>query len=285
MPSQAEERFSPQFSSLVLRRLHTPADYSACLALQKETWGDSFAECVPPSLLMVSQKIGGVAAGAFDENGKLLGFVFGLTGVKDGRLVHWSDMLAVRPEYRDHGLGRKLKHYQQQLVREIGVGVIYWSYDPLVARNAHLNLNHLGAHVTEYVPDMYASDAVGTLYRGLSMDRFIVAWEILHEPDEAASSRRMHATRARFAVAPIANDLPSAMIPNSTLPRAAELRVEIPDDIQATKEKDLEEAKVWRATSRRAFLFYFEHGYRVEGFYRDDASGRCFYGLSASVRE
>ncbi len=282
MPSPAENRFSEELSSLVLRRLHTHEDYSACLALQKETWGDSFAECVPPSLLMVSQKIGGVAAGAFDEHGTLLGFVFGLTGVKDGRLVHWSDMLAVRPEFRDHGLGRKLKHYQQQLVREIGVEVIYWSYDPLVARNAHLNLNHLGARVTEYVPDMYASDAVGTLYRGLSMDRFIVAWDILRAPPEADRAQR--ATRERFAAAPIANEQASAMKSNSTPPRTAALRVEIPDDIQAVKTHDLEQAMFWRATSRQAFLFCLEHGYHVEGFYRDDASGRCFYGLTATAR-
>ena len=52
------------------------------------------------SILLVAQKVGGVAAGAFDGQGKLMGFVFGLTGVENGAIVHWSDMLAVRPEPR-----------------------------------------------------------------------------------------------------------------------------------------------------------------------------------------
>ena len=75
----------------------------------------------------------------------MLGFVFGMTGVQDGRLVHWSDLLAVRPEARDRGLGRRLKLYQRSLVAELGVTRMLWTYDPLVARNAHLNLNALGA--------------------------------------------------------------------------------------------------------------------------------------------
>jgi len=258
---------------MILRRFNSHEDYRACLALQKQTWGDSFTECVPPSLLMVSQKIGGVAAGAFDEDGTLLGFVFGLTGVKDGRLVHWSDMLAVRPEYRDHGIGLRLKRYQEQLVRELGVETILWTYDPLVARNAHLNLNRLGARVTEYVPDMYASDAPGMLYRGLSMDRFIVAWDIL-QTEEPEGAQRTRAAQSLFAAAPIVND--AAM-----LPLVAAVRIEIPHDIQAVKAQDEERAQAWRASTRRAFMFYLERQYRVAGFYREAESGRGYYGLAA----
>ncbi len=256
---------------MILRRFDSHEDYRACLALQKQTWGESFAECVPPSLLQVSQKIGGVAAGAFDESGALLGFVFGLTGVQDGRLVHWSDMLAVRPEYRDHGLGLRLKRYQQQLVRELGVETILWTYDPLVARNAHLNLNRLGARVTEYVPDMYASDAPGALYRGLSMDRFIVAWNVLETEEDGA--QRMRAAQNRFALAPIVNDA-------ALLPLVEAVRVEIPHDIQAVKAQDEERAQAWRASTRRAFIFYLERQYRVAGFYREEESGHCFYGMT-----
>ncbi len=259
---------------MILRRFNSHDDYRACLELQKQTWGDSFAECVPPSLLQVSQKIGGVAAGAFDESGALLGFVFGLTGVQEGRLVHWSDMLAVRPEYRDRGLGLQLKRYQQQLVRELGVEKILWTYDPLVSRNAHLNLNRLGAAVTEYVPDMYASDAPGTLNRGLSMDRFIVAWDLFQTKEEEAE-QRLQSAHARFNSAPIVNDL-------AELPLAAFVRVEIPHDIQAMKEKEETRAQAWRASTRRAFMFYLERQYRVEGFYREADSGRGFYGLTTA---
>src|SRR5690554_3674198 len=142
---------------VVVRRPATLEEFRACVELQRETWGAGFDECVPAAILKVSQRVGGVTAGAFDGEGRLLGFVFGLTGLERGRPVHWSHMLAVRPEWRDVGLGRRLKAYQREAVRGLGVDTILWTFDPLVARNAHLNLNRLGVQVVEYVPDMYGA--------------------------------------------------------------------------------------------------------------------------------
>src|SRR3954469_25481170 len=84
-----------------IRPLSTLDELRACVELQRETWGSTFSDVVPASILKVSQRIGGVAAGAFAPDGRLVGFVYGMTGVERGRLVHWSDMLAVRPEARD----------------------------------------------------------------------------------------------------------------------------------------------------------------------------------------
>jgi len=278
---------------VILRRLSTHEDYKACVALQKETWGGDFVECVPPAILMVSQKIGGVTAGAFDASGKLLGFVFGMTGVKDGRLVHWSDMLAVRPEVRDLGLGQKLKLYQRELVRETGVKAIYWTYDPLVARNAHLNLNRLGVKVSEYVPDMYGEDMAGELNRGLGTDRFVVEWDISEErvaKGDSAPLQKNHMEAERgerrahpqfIILGPVVNteqdddDSPSPIV--TELPDAAMVRVEIPDDIQLVKAASLQRAGEWRASTRHAFMFYLQRGYEVSGFFRDRESNRCFY--------
>src|SRR5439155_18272081 len=147
----------------------------ACVALQRETWGETFSDVVPASILKVSQRIGGVEAGAFDDGGNLLGFVYGLTGVERGRIVHWSDMLAVRREARNLGLGRRLKEHQRQVVRDLGGVVIYWTFDPLISRNAHLNFNRLGVRLAEYVEDMYGTtDSV--LHGGMPTDRLVVAW-------------------------------------------------------------------------------------------------------------
>src|SRR3954453_23974488 len=158
-----------------IRPLRTLDELRACVSLQRETWGNEFTDVVPTSILKVSQRVGGVAAGAFDDENALLGFVYGLTGVERGRIVHWSDMLAVRPEARNIGLGRRLKEYQRQFVRELGASVIYWTFDPLVARNAHLNFNRLGVRLTEYVEDMYGvTDSV--LHGGMATDRLVVAW-------------------------------------------------------------------------------------------------------------
>src|ERR671914_879951 len=101
----------PAAGALEIRPLRTTQELLACVDLQRATWGDEFSDLVPASILKVSQRVGGIAAGAFDGDGRLLGFVFGLTGVEDGRVVHWSDMLAVREEARNAGIGRRLKEF------------------------------------------------------------------------------------------------------------------------------------------------------------------------------
>lgn len=94
-----------------LRPMTTEAEFAACVQMQKDIWGDGYGELVPPVILQIVQKVGGVAAGAFTDDGTLAGFVFGITGVKDGRLVHWSHILAVLPELRNSGVGALLKEY------------------------------------------------------------------------------------------------------------------------------------------------------------------------------
>src|ERR1041384_8789896 len=94
-------------STIDVRPLATREELQACVGLQRETWGASFSDTVPASILKVSQRVGGVALGAFGDGGRLLGFVFGLTGVERGAIVHWSDMLAGRSEARNLGGGRR----------------------------------------------------------------------------------------------------------------------------------------------------------------------------------
>ncbi|RMD57336.1 hypothetical protein D6833_14090 [Candidatus Parcubacteria bacterium] len=267
---------------VTFRRLQTHEDFEACVALQKATWGQQFQECVPPAILMVAQKVGGVTAGAFDPAGRLVGFVFGLTGVKESRLVHWSHMLAVVPELQGEGLGYRLKLFQRELLLDVGVEVIYWTYDPLVARNAHLNLNKLGVQVEEYVPNMYGDDTGSDLHRGIGMDRFVVAWHIADERVKRLLEGKGE-EQAQGTDAPVVNtalDENGAAAPiERDLPRAPAVRVEIPSDITVIQQTSLDLAAKWRASTRRAFLYYQEKGYGVDSFYRDRQSGRCFYLL------
>jgi predicted GNAT superfamily acetyltransferase len=258
---------------IVIRRVETQAEYEECVRIQDETWGAGFSERVPSAILKVSQYLGGVTAAAFDSaaaDARILGFVFGMTGIRDGQLVHWSDMLAVRPEARDHGIGRRLKLYQRSLVAELGVTQILWTFDPLVSRNAHLNLNALGARVTDYVPDMYGADTGSELHQGIGTDRFVVAWEVRGDVSGAAGQRgggagsgdgRGEAGRRGRGDA-----------------RGTEILVEIPQDIQQLIVADPAAALRWRESTRPAFLRLLADGYRVAGFERSPAGG--FYRLT-----
>jgi predicted GNAT superfamily acetyltransferase len=245
----------------VLRELRGQAELDEAVRLQEETWGAGFTERVPAAMLLVGQKIGGVSAGAFTPAGALIGFVFGLTGVKNGRLVHWSDMLAVRAEGRGRHLGEALKHYQRERCRAIGVETMYWTYDPFVARNAYLNLNRLGATIDQFVPDMYGTNTNSPMHGSLGTDRFVAAWAVSTEPVP------MSGDPALLAGVPVAGG-PPGIAPDSThpLPDADVVAVAVPNDYHALLGRDLELARAWRASARRAFVNYLGNGWHVSAF-------------------
>ncbi len=227
-------------SGVVLRDLAGQAELEAAVRLQEETWGAGFRERVPASILLVAQKTGGVAAGAFAPGGELLGFVFGISGVRDGRLVHWSDMLAVRPEHRGRGVGEALKRYQRERCRRIGVETIHWTFDPLVARNARLNLLRLGARVDEFVVDMYGT-ATGSPLHPLGTDRFVVSWPVRREPVPLPSDPAL------------LDGIPQAAVP-------------VPRDLGALLAGDLQRARRWHASVRRALADHLGKGWEVRAF-------------------
>ncbi|MDQ3699175.1 MAG: hypothetical protein M3373_14315 [Gemmatimonadota bacterium] len=259
---------------ITLRRVETLGEYQECVAIQEETWGADFTELVVPTILRIAQTLGGVCAGAFGPDGRMLGFVFGMTGLKGGRLAHWSDMLAVRPEARGAHLGEHLKHYQRHLVRAIGVETMYWTFDPLVARNAHLNLTRLGARAVEYVPDMYGSNTGSPIHGALPTDRVVVAWDLTR-----LASPTPRPSRPGLLVNPVALDGLPAL---NGLLDAPVVRIAVPQDLETERN---ERRAVWRAVTREAFTSYLARGYEVVGFWRGDGSHLPYYELSPRQRE
>ena len=186
---------------VTIRGLAGWGDLAACLDVQQAVWGDDPRELVPPIVLEATLCAGGLLGGAVDAGGRLLGFVYGMPAVRSGRLAHWSHLLAVRPEARRLGLGLALKRWQRERLREQGIDRAYWSYDPLLAGNAHLNLNLLGARAVEYVEDMYGDEVQGTA----GSDRFIVEWAL----DAPAAPPRV-------AAAPVVLGLGDEALPDSS---------------------------------------------------------------------
>lgn len=267
-------------NSIVVRSLDSHADLLACVALQQATWGKQFRELVPPAMLLVVENMGGILAGAFD-GGRLVGFVFGVTGLKDGRLAHWSHMLAVDERLRDRGIGRRLKQYQRDRLAAMGVDRMYWTYDPLVARNAHLNLNRLGARVFEYVRDMYGDDPASTMDAVIGTDRFVVEWDLAAPPptsQDGQMDRRTDGQTDRGTDRPPIIDLES-----DELPEIDPLGVAIPADIHELTERRPDEARAWRAATRRAFEHYLPGGYRVTRLDTAPDTDRSYYVLERSA--
>jgi predicted GNAT superfamily acetyltransferase len=225
----------------MVRDLQNDKDFAACVALQKQTWGEGFTEIVPATMMRIAQKLGGIAAGAF-ENEQLVGFVFGLTGLKDGAVIHWSDMLAVDTEHRNQGIGEELKRYQREQLLTRGINRMFWTFDPLDSKNAHLNFNHLGVYAREYVVDMYGT--TDSPLHATGTDRLVVTWDLDAPPRKQA--------------------------------RATSHKIAIPLNIH---ELDHATAKQWRERTREQFLRYLPK-YVVTGFTKRDNAG--YYTLTSA---
>ncbi|MDH5196513.1 MAG: hypothetical protein OEY20_04620 [Gemmatimonadota bacterium] len=250
-----------------IRDLVSHADFAACVTLQRTTWGDDFRELVPPAMLQVSAKMGGIVAGAFMGE-HLIGFVYGITGLRNGRLAHWSHMLAVADSWRDRGIGQRLKDYQRAALLAVGIDRMIWTFDPLVARNAHLNLERLGARVLEYVRDMYGDNPMSRTDSVIGSDRFVVEWTLT---GGGTAERRNGGTTVSHASAP------TITVSADPLPEEPVVRVAVPGDIQVLKQRDPDQALAWRASTRRAFEHYLPRGYAVAGFERGAPGSHAAY--------
>jgi len=260
-----------------------------CVAIQERTWGPDFGEIVPAAILWVAVRTGGVVAAAYDGAGTMVGFVFGVSGYRAGRPLHWSDMLAVLPEARGRGVGLALKRHQRQVLLENGIEDVYWTFDPLESRNAHLNFVRLGVLATEYIRDCYGVSR-SPLHAGLPTDRLVAHWQLVSDRVQ----RRMEVGNgqdggdAGHAVGdPVgagaggrsraAEEVQSLPLINegSGAPRldldAALVRMRIPGDIQRLKEQAPEEALRWRQVTREALEAYLGRRYAVVDLVRENA--------------
>ena len=209
-------------------------------------------------MLDITAKMAGVVTGAFGDDGTLYGFVYGITGFRRGEPAHWSHMLAVRPEARDRGIGRRLKRAQRRELLTHGVKTMYWTFDPLVARNAHLNINLLGTRIDEFVPDMYG-DSDSKLHQ-LGTDRFIVRWDLMDDSPVTGSGR------ATGDDARPTGDQPEADNPHA-------IKVPIPSDIEAVQARSFEDAIAWRRSTRRSFNRLRDGSWEVAAFVPGDEQG------------
>ena len=264
-----------------IRPLTTIDDCRRVVALEREVWGYTDAEdVVPPPVLIVSIKRGGILLGAFDDAAGLKGFVYSLPSIVGGRAAQWSHMLGVAADARGSGLGLRLKAAQRQAALDMDIDLVEWTYDPLQSANAHLNFARLGVVVEEYAVNIYG-DSSSPLHRGVPTDRFVAAWRLRepHVERRMAAASGLLARDSSVAAAPVVN--PSAEGTRWRTPGRADLSldarrllVEIPVGFSGMLSAEPALALEWRMTTREIFSRYLTNGYRVVDFFRGAAAGQ-----------
>jgi predicted GNAT superfamily acetyltransferase len=283
-----------------LRILETPEEMLIIENLQRTIWPGSEVDIVPAHLLLAVIHNGGLVIGAIStEDGDSIdqntpstdltfaGFVFGFPGfyqTPDGpRLKHCSHMLGVDPDQRDKGIGFSLKRAQWQIIRHQGLDLITWTFDPLLSRNAYLNITKLGAVCNTYQREVYGEMRDG-INAGLPSDRFQVDWWVNTQRVNRRLSRKARrpldfahylAGGAKVinpsvidelgSPRPVTIDVESHWVSITGESRPI-LLVEIPSDFNALKVKNPILALEWRIHSRLLFEALFATGYLVTDF-------------------
>jgi len=209
-------------------------------ALFAEVWGGD-RDPMPAALMRALAHSGNYVVGLFDRE-RMIGASVAFFAAPATRSMH-SHVTGVLPEYQSQGLGRALKQHQRSWALARDVGHITWTYDPLVARNAHVNLTVLGARATEYLVNQY-----GAMYDGVNLggdsDRLLVSWALASPPVATPTDERVVAV------------------------------VEIPADIETLRREAPDDAAAWRMRVREQFAALLADGLVVGGF--DTARGYLF---------
>lgn len=265
---------------MIIRELHSIPDYRAVMTLEHDIWGYGDPEdAVGIPMFVITIKRGGILLGAYDGP-RLIGFVYALAGLKDGRPMLWSHMLGVVDGYRATGIGRELKLAQRRLALARGIDLMEWTFDPLQTVNAHLNFRRLGAVAAEYHVNVYGESS-STLHRGNPTDRLIAQWwmrspRVARIADAAPGTPPFPAAGQGdpFADAePVLErrDGPGGADPS--VPRldsqGPRLTVAVPAGFTAMLEGQPSRAAAWRMATRDVFAHYLGRGYVVEDFVFD----------------
>jgi predicted GNAT superfamily acetyltransferase len=231
-------------TDVTFRDLSGMAEFRLAEDLQRQVWGEGDLPD-PADLMMVIQAEGGLVGGAFVE-GRLVGYIFGFP-TRDPQVQH-SHRLAVHESARGLGLGVRLKLYQRDWCLARGIAHVRWTFDPLRAVNATLNIHRLGATSQTYLPDYYGEMA--GINQGLASDRLLVDWDL-----------------ASPVVAALAGGRPRPVQALTPVP------LPLPDDIETLAQADLAAAAALRLQLRALLQRAFAEGHRIADF---DRSARVY---------
>jgi predicted GNAT superfamily acetyltransferase len=222
---------------VVINELATFPQLSAARLIFDSVWSMDAGTEITPNLLQAMVHSGSYLSGAFIDN-KIVGAAFAFPATNGGLHLH-SHMTAVLPDFRDKGVGYALKIDQWNWAKKKNYSHLSWTFDPLVRRNAKLNIAKLGVNISAYHPNFYG-DMPDALNAGDESDRLMVSW-----------ITDIDAPKARELI---------------TKPETGDILIEIPEDIVAIRSKNQSESMKWRRQVREQFLAAFEKNGKVIGF-------------------
>ncbi len=255
---------------ITIRPLQSTREFRACEGLQQRVWQVEPIETVPSDLLITAQRHGGLVLGAFADE-ELVGLLFGFPGrvAPDNPAAagptwqHCSHLLAVLPEWQGRGIGYRLKLAQREWALGQGYDLVTWTYDPLQAANAVLNLGKLGAVCRCYLPDAYGPMA-DALNAGMPSDRFEVAWWVRSERVRERVDkgwRSLELADLLEAGARIMNPAGRRADASPLAPAGERVLIEIPASLREIKASTPTTALAWQTGVRETCLAAFAAGY------------------------
>ena len=225
------------YFQIQVRSLETLTDQSLARHIFDQTWSMDAGTEITPNLLQAMVHSGSYLSGAFIDN-KIVGAAFAFPATNSGLHLH-SHMTAVLDKFRDKGVGYALKIDQWNWAKKHKYSHLSWTFDPLVRRNAKLNIVKLGVDISAYHSNFYG-DMPDALNAGDESDRLMVSW-----------STAIDAPKARELI---------------TNPKPDDILIEIPEDIVAIRSKNQSESMKWRRQVREQFMAAFEKNGKVIGF-------------------
>lgn len=234
-----------------------------------EVWPTDEGTQITANLLQAMAHNGTYVSGVFVE-GEIVGAAFAFPGVDEHRRLHLhSHMAAVKENFRDRSIGSTLKWHQRAWALERGYEVITWTFDPLVKRNARLNLVKLGVQVFEYFPNFYG-ELPDALNAGDPTDRVIARWDLLSESTLAAARYR-NLEKLSDGIPVALSSAEGEPIHHDVDPSHKQVLCYLPSDIIEIRSQDSALALKWRLALRAELHPRLISDWHISGFTHDGA--------------
>lgn len=240
--------------NIIIRECTSIEDFQQCIDLERAVWKDDDIGLMPVRMYMISKACNAPTIGAFEPSGRLVGFVHTMIALRGGRVIYHSHLAAVLEELRHRDIGYKMKLAQREHALAAGVPLIIWTFDPLQSRNAHLNINKLGAIIRRYEVNYY-SEGLSTVFdANVPSDRVFAEWWVSSPHVQSVLSGKQPAVDA----------------PKET--------VSIPENINEVRASSIDEHLKWRLQARAEFQRALATGFIVRGFVRSKGSSKYLFG-------